>query len=56
MPDLPGSDTVDAFLASGRQVSGQLDAKAVERLSEDPLARIHEDERRPEVVTRMLQQ
>jgi len=54
--DLPGSGAVDAFLASGRRVAGQLDAEAVERLSEDPLAGVHEDECRPEVVARMLQQ
>lgn len=54
--DLPGSPEVDAFLATGRVIRGELDPEAIERLSEDPLAGVHDEERRPEVLERMLNQ
>lgn len=54
--DLPGSPEVDAFLATGRVIRGELDPEAIERLSEDPLAGVHDEERRPEVLARMLGQ
>ncbi len=54
--DLPGSPAIDALLASGRVLRGELDVEAVQQLSKDPLAGVHEEERRPEVLARMLQQ
>jgi hypothetical protein len=44
--DVPAGPEIDALLAAGEPIEGELDERALARLSEDPLADLSPEERR----------
>jgi hypothetical protein len=55
--DLPSTAAIEDVLAASEPCQGELDEGALERLAEDPLAGLTDEERaHPEILARMMQQ